>query len=42
MPEWRQVSDEAKDWICRALSPVAGDRMTPIKAKNHPWLAALK
>ena len=24
MPEWGHISDEAKDWICRALLPVAG------------------
>ncbi len=33
---------EAKDWICRALVVRAGERMTPIKAKNHPWLASLR
>ncbi len=42
LPEWEAVSPEAKDWICRALVARAGERMTPIKAKNHPWLASLR
>ena len=42
LPEWGGVSAEAKDWICRALLPGAAERMTPIKAKNHPWLASLR
>ena len=31
-------SEGAMDWITRAMSEKASDRMTPIRAKSHPWL----
>lgn len=41
LPEWAGVSDEAKDWVCRALAPHAADRLTPMKVTlSEPFLPA--
>jgi serine/threonine protein kinase len=41
MPEWGNISREAKDFICRALAANASERLTPVKAKSHPWLTGV-
>jgi len=38
--EWENVSDAAKDWISRVLTPYAQLRMKPEDALRHPWLAS--
>ena len=35
-------SGDAMDWIARPMSSIASDRMTPIRAKSHPWLESIK
>ncbi|KAI1484913.1 calcium/calmodulin-dependent protein kinase [Biscogniauxia mediterranea] len=36
---WRDVSDDAKDFIMRLLQPNADDRWTSQQALSHPWLS---
>ncbi|KAI5927680.1 calcium/calmodulin-dependent protein kinase [Camillea tinctor] len=36
---WRDVSDDAKDFILRLLQPNADDRWTSQQALSHPWLS---
>ncbi|KAI1333298.1 Pkinase-domain-containing protein [Xylariaceae sp. FL0255] len=36
---WRDVSDDAKDFIRRLLRPVPEDRWTSSQALKHPWLS---
>ncbi|KAI1499174.1 calcium/calmodulin-dependent protein kinase [Biscogniauxia marginata] len=36
---WRDVSDDAKDFIMRLLQPNADDRWTSQQAMGHPWLS---
>ncbi|KAI0136696.1 calcium/calmodulin-dependent protein kinase [Xylariales sp. AK1849] len=35
---WKDVSDDAKDFIMRLLQPNADDRWSSQQALNHPWL----
>mmetsp|Transcript_12025 Transcript_12025/g.18168 ORF Transcript_12025/g.18168 Transcript_12025/m.18168 type:complete len:1077 (-) Transcript_12025:146-3376(-) len=37
-PEWSRVSDEAIDFVYRAMSPSARDRLTVHEALDHPWM----
>lgn len=37
--EWKHVSDEAKDFVRRAMSPSAQGRLSVHEALDHPWLA---
>ncbi|KAI1634455.1 calcium/calmodulin-dependent protein kinase [Biscogniauxia mediterranea] len=36
---WRDVSDDAKDFIMRLLQPNPDDRWTSQQALSHPWLS---
>ncbi|KAI0160325.1 Pkinase-domain-containing protein [Xylariaceae sp. FL1272] len=36
---WRDVSDDAKDFILKLLRPVPEDRWTSTQALKHPWLS---
>ncbi|KAI0600312.1 calcium/calmodulin-dependent protein kinase [Biscogniauxia sp. FL1348] len=36
---WRDVSEDAKDFIMRLLQPNADDRWTSQQALSHPWLS---
>jgi serine/threonine protein kinase len=40
-PEWGKVSDDAKDWIAKALHPYAEQRIKLEDALKHPWLHTL-
>ena len=42
MPEWGDISDNAKDWIRNCMSPYANARLKPHEALQHPWLAEPK
>ena len=35
-------SEDEMDWMTRAVSTIASDRMTPMRAKNHLWLKSVK
>ena len=37
-PRWEQVSNDAKNFIARALEGKAEDRINPEESKRHPWL----
>jgi calcium-dependent protein kinase len=37
--EWRHVSDEAKDFVRRAMSVSPQHRLSVHEALDHPWLA---
>lgn len=39
MPEWDDVSDDAKDFVRRMLDPNLNTRLSPASALEHPWLA---
>lgn len=39
-PEWRLISDEAKDVVRRLLTVDPQKRLTPAQALQHPWFAA--
>ncbi|KAI1264116.1 Pkinase-domain-containing protein [Xylariaceae sp. FL1019] len=36
---WRDVSDDARDFILKLLKPVPEDRWTSTQALRHPWLS---
>lgn len=37
-PEWDNISEQAKDWIRKALHPHADHRINPEDSKRHVWL----
>lgn len=37
-PEWKNVSEDAKDFIRRTFHPVGECRLKPDEALRHPWL----
>lgn len=37
-PEWSRVSNEAKDFVRRAMSPFPQHRLTVHDALAHPWM----
>mmetsp|Transcript_84064 Transcript_84064/g.238230 ORF Transcript_84064/g.238230 Transcript_84064/m.238230 type:complete len:1241 (+) Transcript_84064:538-4260(+) len=38
VPEWDDVSDDAKDFVRRMLDPNPNTRLSPARALKHPWL----
>lgn len=38
LPEWGDISDNAKDWIRKCMSPYANSRLKPEEALAHVWL----
>mmetsp|Transcript_7676 Transcript_7676/g.13989 ORF Transcript_7676/g.13989 Transcript_7676/m.13989 type:complete len:257 (+) Transcript_7676:2-772(+) len=39
VPEWNDVSDDAKDFVRRMLDPDPQTRLDPSSALKHPWLS---
>jgi len=37
-PEWKDVSDEAKDLVAKLLTYQPEKRITALEALNHPWI----
>ncbi|CAE7809689.1 CPK1, partial [Symbiodinium microadriaticum] len=37
--EWEKVSDDAKDFVQRAMSATSKNRLTVLEALAHPWMA---
>ena len=38
-PEWKAVSDEAKDFLSKLLDRDYNTRMTAAEGLQHPWIA---
>ena len=38
-PEWNDISDTAKELVCKLLDPDPNQRMTAREILGHPWLS---